>query len=441
MLTVPEKNRVPGGAVVRLSSDTFWMAVFLVVMVGQLSQWVPGFGSIPLVKISFVLVVIAAMRAGKLRDAVRVLSLRGARPAIAFLCLAVVSILFSVYKSQTLLDLQSAVIFLIALVVLVKIVQSPRDLERLLFGLAVAGVLLAIGTVANFGGGRAVISGWNSNDIAYSLDTLLPIVLVQRQGRSRLVGVFIAAAAVLMVVAILLTGSRGGVIGLGVAVVAAVAFPLGFNRHGRLKSLSLGATVLRLVPIAIAAALLWAHLPAATTERIASLENLSGDYNLSGTIEESRTLVWRRDIALTLRRPIGYGMGTAPAVDGMFGQGHYNTAHNSLVQVFLELGVLGLILYLVAYYRAWRGLAAVMAAHRTSPTTDSKRLALLARALSIALAGNFAAGFFLSQGYSGLLWMLIAVCTALIRIGAPSYGVIPSMRVIRPAAGGEIAAK
>ncbi len=441
VITVPEKNRLPGRAVARLSSDTFWMAVFLIVMVGQLSQWVPGLGSIPLVKISFVLVVIAAVRAGKLRNAVRVLSLRGARPAIAFLSLAIVSIVFSVYKSQTLLDMQSAAIFLTALVLLLKIAQSTRDLERLMFGLAVAGVLLAVGTVANFAGGRAAISGWNSNDIAYSLVTLLPIVLLQRQGRSRFVGMLIAAAALLMVVATLLTGSRGGVVGLGVAVVALVAFPLGLNRHGRLKSLSIGGTLLRLIPIAIAGVVLWVYLPSATTQRIATLENLNGDYNLSGTSEESRMLVWRRDIGLAIKRPVGYGMGTAPAVDGMFGQGHYNTAHNSLVQVFLELGVLGLILYVTAYYRACRGLAAVMAVHRARPTPESMRFALHARALSIALAGNFAAGFFLSQGYSGLLWMLIAVCAALARMGAPAYGVVPAMRVIRPAAGGEIAAK
>jgi O-antigen ligase len=441
VITVPEKNRLPGRVVARLSSDTFWMAVFLVVMVGQLSQWVPGFRAIPLVKISFALAVIAALRAGKLRNAVRVLSLRGARPAIAFLLLAIVSILFSIYKSETLTDIQSAAIYLTALVLLVKIAQSPRDLERLLFGLAVAGVLLAVGTLANFAGGRAAISGWDSNDIAYSLVTLLPIVLVQRQDRSRVTGALVGAAALLMVVAILLTGSRGGVVGLVVSVAAMVAFPLGLSRKGQIKSLSLGATLLRLVPIVVAASVLWAHLPTATTERIATLEHLNEDYNLSENIEESRILVWRRDIGFAMRRPLGYGMGTAPAVDGLFGRGHYMTAHNSLVQVLVELGVLGLILYLTAYYRAWRGLAAVTAAHRKVPAPENVRLALHARALGIALAGNFAAGFFLSQGYSGLLWMLIAVCAVLVRLGNPGYGVIINTRASRPPVGAEIAAK
>jgi O-antigen ligase len=441
VITVPDKYRLPGAAAARLSSDTFWMAVFLVVMVGQVSQWVPGVGEIPLVKISFALAVIAALRAGKLRTSVRALSLTVARPAIGFLSLAVVSVLFSIYKSETLTDIQSAAIYLIALVLLVKIARVPRDLQRMLFGLAVAGVLLAVGTVVNFAGGRAVISGWDSNDIAYSLVTLLPLVLVQRRGRSRVMGVFIVVAALLMVVAIMLTGSRGGVIGLAVSVAAIVAFPLVPDRDDRLRSPSVGATLLRLVPMVIAAFVLWARLPAATTERIATLEDLNQDYNLSENVEESRTLVWRRDIGLAISRPIGYGMGTASAVDGLLSGGHYKTAHNSLVQVFVELGVLGLFLYLTAYYRAWRGLAAVRAVHRSLAAPESAALSLQARALSIALVGNFAAGFFLSQGYSGLLWMLIAVCAALVRIGAPAYGVTTSSRAIRPAAGGEIAAK
>ena len=187
--------------------------------------------------------------------------------------------------------------------------------------------------------------------------------------------------------------------------------------------------------------LVWTHLPEDTTERIATLEDLKGDYNLSSTVEDSRTLIWRRDVGFALRRPIGYGMGSSEMVDGLLGGGHYKAAHNSLVQVFVELGALGLILYLTAYYRAWRGLAAVTRGHREVPSPDSASLSRYARALAIAFAGNFVAGFFLSQAYSGLLWMLIAVCAALVRLGAPAYGVIAGRYAVRPAAGDEITAR
>jgi len=247
--------------------------------------------------------------------------------------------------------------------------------------------------------------------------------------------------ALLMVIATFLTGSRGGIIGLAVVVACVSMFPLGADKSGRLRSFNPGGALLRILPMLAVGMLVWAHLPAETTERIATLEDLKGDYNLSSTTEASRTLIWRRDVGFALRRPIGYGMGSSERVDGVLGNGQWKAAHNSLVQVLVELGILGLIVYLTAYYRAWRGLAAVQAMHRRSATPEGARLALYARALSIALAGNFAAGFFLSQAYSALLWMLIAVCAALVRIGAPAYGVIADARILRAAPGGEIAAK
>jgi O-antigen ligase len=441
VITAPERVRLPGATAARLSSDTFWMAALLVVMISKVGDWVQALSGLPLVKITFAITLIVTLRAGKLPSPIRALSLRVARPAIAFQLLSMVSILFSIYKSQTLIDMQSSVIYLIAIVLVVKITESVTDLTRLFKGLALAGVLLAAGTLLNFAGGRANMEAWNSNDIAYALVTLLPLVLAQRADRSRLARLAVYGVALLMVIATFLTGSRGGIVGLAVVVAALSMFPLGADKQGQLRRFNPGRALLRIVPMLAIGLLVWAHLPAETTERIATLEDLKGDYNLSPTIEASRTLIWRRDVGFAIQRPIGYGMGTSETVDGILGKGQYRAAHNSLVQVFVELGVLGLIIYLSAYYRAWRGLAAVQAAHRQRPTPQTAGLAVYARALSIALAGNFAAGFFLSQAYSGLLWMLIAVCAALVRLGAPAYGVIANRYAIRPAAGSETATR
>src|SRR5271170_8045845 len=177
------------------------MAALLVVMISKVGDWVQELSGFPLVKITFAITLIATLRAGKLPSPIRALSLRVARPAIAFELLAMASIVFSIYKSQTLVDMESSAIYLIALVLLVKITESMRDLERLLMGLAVAGVLLAVGTLTNFGGGRATMHAWDSNDIAYALVTLLPLVLVQRGGRSRPLQLAINGMALLMVIA------------------------------------------------------------------------------------------------------------------------------------------------------------------------------------------------------------------------------------------------
>jgi O-antigen ligase len=438
--TVRQKSSLPAAARARLSSDTFWMAVCLFVLVSKVGEWVQALSGPPLVKITFAITLIVALRAGKLPSRIRAFSLRLARPAIYFLLLAMVSIVWSIYKSQSLSDMQSAAIYLVSLLLLVKITATVRDLRRLLTGLAAAGVVLAIGAVLHFGGGRATMIAWDSNDIAYTLVTLLPIILAQRSGRWGLARFAVYAAALLLVVATFLTGSRGGIIGLGVVVAGLVAFPVDTDRAGRPLRFTPGRALLRLVPTCAVAALLWAHLPSDTTERIATLENIGSDYNMSDTLQGSRTLIWRRDIELAIRRPIGYGLGSSAAVDGLLAGGQYKAAHNSLVQVFVELGVVGLILYLLAYIRCWRGLVAVYRAHRALSDSDSTMLCLYARALCIGFAGNFAAGFFLSQAYSGLLWMLIGVSAAFVRFGAPAYGVIAGPRPARTA-GAEMAVK
>jgi O-antigen ligase len=427
---------LPRAATVRLSSDTFWMAAFLVVVASKVNEWLPGLTGVPMVKITFAIAVIVAFRAGKLPSPIRAWSLKLMRPAIAFQVLGMVTIFWTILKSMTLLNMISGAIYLIAMVLLVKITVTPRDVYRLLKGLALAGVLLAVGTLATFNGGRAGMGvAWNANDIAYSLVTLLPLVLAQRVGRSLLVQLLVLSGALLMVIATLVTGSRGGLLGLAVVVVAYAALPLALDKSGRVKPFHFMRAVGRLIPLAVLAVVIWTHLPHETTERLQTIENLEGDYNMKEDVQASRMLIWRRDLALAVRRPIGYGMGTSIAVDGLLGGGQYRTAHNSLIEVFVELGVLGLAIYLTAYYRVWRGLAAVSRGHAALPVEDSGQLVLQARALSIAFAGNFAVGFFLSQAYSGTLWMLVAVCAALVRIGAPEYGVVvPSGQLVRAGA-------
>jgi len=415
---------LPGAAAARLSSDTFWMAAFLVVVVSKVGDWIEALSGVPLVKITFAITLIVAFRAGKLPSPIRAWSLRLVRPAIVFLLLGMASLLWSIYKSDSLRSSVSAAIYLIALVLLVKIVLTPRDLYRLLKGVAVGGGLLAVGTLVQFAGGRAGMEAWNSNDLAYVLVTVLPLVLVQRVGRSAVAQLVVLFVALLMVIATLLTGSRGGLLGLGVVVAVLTAFPLAPDAAGRPKRFRAMTAAARVVPLAVLGALIWLHLPSKTTERLATLEHIEGDYNMSEDIQASRLLIWRRDLGLALRRPIGYGLGTSTTVDGLLGGGQYRTAHNSLIEVIVELGVLGLAIYLTAYYRVWRGLLAVWREHIAQPTPDSAQMLLYTRALSIAFLGNFATGFFLSQAYSGLLWMLVAVCATLVRMAAPAYGVI-----------------
>jgi O-antigen ligase len=390
-------------------------------MVGKIGEWGPLISGLPVLKITFVLTAIYVNRVSVFYRPVEVMSLPLGRLAIAFFTLALVSNVFTVYHSATLTGSYLAVIYLISFVMLVKTTQTARDVERLLIGLAIAGSSLSIAVVVTNHSGRAHLTSFNANDLAYALVTLLPMVLALRGNSWGWRRIIATGLALVMSMAVLLTASRGGALGLMVVVLAVSVFPLEVAKNGSLKRRNLAVVVVTLGLVAGTGAVLFRFLPESSQERLLTLLHPEGDYNASTTLNSSRRVIWTRDMRLALERPIGYGMSTSAAVDCVYGHGQCRAPHNSVIQVFLELGVLGLCLYLATYYVAWRDLGRITANHsRDGPTGENSKAVLYARALRVSLLGNFIAGFFLTQAYAASLWMIIAICCAFTRIVAAS---------------------
>jgi len=397
-----------------------WTVILVALMVGKVADWVPGLLHVPLVKIAFLFAAISAYRNRDALAPVRFRSSRITRAALAFLVLAIASFVFSIYKSQTLAQSLYILILLLSIMLVLKVTQTLWDVEKLLLGFTAAGVSLAVGLVLNYRGGRAFINGnFDPNDIAYALDTILPMLLALRSRPSRLGKLLMSALAFVTVVSILLTGSRGGALGLCVVIAAAMAFPLSRDKSGALKVFSIGRTLAKCAILVFLVAFAWEYLPTDTQERMATLVNLGSDYNADPNENGSRLLIWRQDIGMVLQRPIGYGLGSAELVNGLAG-GQYRTAHNSFVQVLVELGGLGLLFYVVVLYTTWSELGRVTRiAQEPWAGEEEQKAALYARALRTALIGNVAAGLFLSQAYSEGLWMLVATAATLVRVRIP----------------------
>jgi len=408
----PGRLRARFGRLRQLAGTNVWMVVLLVVMVTKADGWFPLLKGLPVLESALVATAIAfyLSRVSGALAPVRVRSIPLARLAIAFLTLSIVSILFSIYRTQTLLASYLSVILLISFLLLLKATQTIRDVERLLIGLAVAGSSLSIAALVGYHGGRAHIgSAFDPNELAYSLVTLVPIVLVLSGSRWGWRRLLMMALVLFMCGAVLLTASRGGTLGLLLVLLAVCAFPLDLGRSGNLKGFHPARSLVRLGIVALLGTLVLGSLPGTPQERLLSLRHL-----------QERRALWTRDIDLALQRPIGYGMGTAATVGMIYGHdSRYLTAHNSVIQAFLELGAVGVYLFLASYYVAWRDLGRTSAARpRDGPDDGGAKAALYARALRVALLGNLTAGFFLSQAYSASLWMTMGVCCALSRIAA-----------------------
>jgi O-antigen ligase len=407
------------------------VAIMLWVSVGRMAEIAPFLRGLPLAKVAVGTAFVAHWISRSRGRTVPILGTSFGRTAALLAILGLVSITFSVWKSQTMRSIgECAAVgaeFWLAFIA----ARRWRDARNLLGHLAAAGSALAVAAIVDYSGGRAAVNAnYDPNDLAYVLVALLPIchaAAVTSRGLPRMLWYLLGAA---FVVTVILTGSRGGAIGLAVVIVCLVldrnarqslapmaraparapsAVPGRSARLGSRSSADRRHGVLRRVflvlPLLVAIGWIsWPHLPSAIREHFATFAHLESDYNLQMG-HDSRLDIWRRSLSKLLTRPIGFGLGAFEAVDGMTG-GEYRAAHNSEVEIAVDLGFLGLFLYLRMYVMSWRALGTLVRRRADADADgEASRRGIYAANLRISLLGNFTAGFFLSQAYSNLIWI------------------------------------
>lgn len=142
--------------------------------------------------------------------------------------------------------------------------------------------------------------------------------------------------------------------------------------------------------------------------------------------------IWKRGLGYMADHPVlGVGAGNFPVAEGTispmarraeYGAGvRWGAAHNSLVQVGAELGVPGLLLSVGVIVSA---LVALRRTARAALRAGAPDLAVsgLAQSLMAALVGFMVGGFFLSLGYSDMLFTLVALAVGLHKVASIDRG-------------------
>jgi O-antigen ligase len=429
----------------RLESRTLVMitTALLVVTIGRVMDLFPFLYGIPIVKILTVLAVLAFAFAPRVpRPSFAQSQL--ARIVWALIALAMLSVAYSAWRSMSLLVLTGSIAAITALLVLIyKTGSSMRSLERYLLALAIAGGALALGGLVYRGDGRLAFGRqYDPNDLAFVLIALLPIVLafwrVQR-GVLRWVWLAVAAASVWV---ILLTQSRGGLVGL--LLVVSYLAAVGAWRPRFQAGFRFGRVLVGWVLLAFLAVGTWAVLPGDAKERYATLLDPQSDYNMTAT-REGRVAIWKRGLGALAERPWGVGVGAYPMAE-MARSGYWRTAHNSFLELSVELGVVGGVLYLLLFWRGWRVLGRVMGApgqglpappRRVGPMSSlalhddgrqpdktggnaahpapgpTERWRIHSQHLRGTLIGVLGTGLFLSQAYALVVYAVVAIIAAL----------------------------
>jgi hypothetical protein len=212
------------------------------------------------------------------------------------------------------------------------------------------------------------------NDLGQALIMTLPLLLSfwrpKRFIRNLLV---IAAPAFILLYGVLLTQSRGAVVGL-----VAVIFVIVYHRYGRSYAVIFS-------PIVLLALI----LGGGTGGR----EFSSSESSASGRLE-----AWSAGIEM-LRSNLLTGVGFGGFLDH-----HILTAHNSFVLVFAELGLFGYFfwfgLIVAAAMELWTGYRARI---RSGASPDELVFILQ------SFVGYFACAWFLSRSYSNSFFLLIGI--------------------------------
>jgi O-antigen ligase len=333
--------------------------------------------------------------------------------------LAVISVPFSVYRSVSLRFLLTEVVILFMWMSLIALaVRTRRDISFMMAMFLAGAVVYSF--FSELHGRSSRLSGigyYDANDLALMLVCTLPIAVKFLRPPTPLWGRIVSGVALLyMVVAIMRTSSRGGFLG----IVAVGAFIL-IAYRGIPKMTRLGVVLAAVVTLSLAADQdYW--------DRIRTMLNPSEDYNFSGTTNAGRGKIWKRGMGYMVSSPFGVGVQAFSAAEGASqasltaqstGSGFkWSAPHNSFVQIAAELGVGGAFCILGAFAAAFAGLRRV-ARRRKFMDPESHGDSEMALTLTACLIGFFVSGFFVSFGYSTLLYFLLGITIGFLKVARP----------------------
>jgi O-antigen ligase len=222
-------------------------------------------------------------------------------------------------------------------------------------------------------------------------------------------------AATLAVLALVATASRGGLVALAVTAVVSVAVAGRWRRQATLAAAS-GAILV----------VVWFVLLAPSAART----HVSSD-------QTPRTTIWMVAGRAIQANPI-LGLGnnnfTSAAKNYLIQPGATaradqiittpEPAHNTYLEIWADLGVVGILLFAgVVLYALRAALVAAAMLGRAGRHGDE----LLAKALVVAIVAMLAAYFFISYQYSKQLWLLFALAPAM--LGAARAEAAPTASV------------
>jgi hypothetical protein len=310
---------------------------------------------------------------------------------IALVGMALLSIPFSAWPGGSFNFIVATYVKLLLFVyLLVWCVNSEEELNKICWVFVLT--ILAIDIVAcvkpsEVQGRVYVGSTYDPNDMALMLVIAFPVTFYMMERNGGWKKILLCATMLMSVFMILKTGSRGGFVAF-FSVLCIMAYHKGT------------VYVIKRIPILLI--LIFALLSFSTgthMERFNTILAMQNDYNT--TDRGGRLEIWKRGLSLMLRNPLlGCGVDQFTTANGKRADGTWQTAHNSFIQIGAELGVVGLVLFVMMIKKSIHSL------REAEGNIENK---WLVQGIRTGFYGFCVGGFFLSWAYFAETYFLIAL--------------------------------
>jgi putative inorganic carbon (HCO3(-)) transporter len=437
-----------------------FLLIFMMVAVGRIQEFVPFFAEIRLGLLTGAL-AIGAWLLGPGGFAQKVpLDSKQMRYILGLLALALLTIPLSVWPGNSFDYLTQRYWKNVLLFVLVLYwCRTIKDIRWMVWICCFAGLSLIVGGILSGeieGRFFEKAKSYDPNDLCLLLVMIIPLAVYLYQSVGP--GLRGLALGLLLVIlyGIILTQSRGGFLSL------LVAGGLMMWRGSWSRSTKLVVIVIAVVMFSsLAGKVYW--------DRIGTIWSPRSELDQTGA---GRTEIWKTGLMLMLTRPMGVGIDGFETAEGLShgGKGKWSAPHNSFLQVGAELSPVGLILFMLLLGHTIRGLRQVQSdLKQTAPPSLTARslgrraggasstailgsgsrgtlrspfkklesqgsppgssvaepearqsLAPLAAAFEISLWSFMVGGFFLSQAYSALLYTVLGLAVASVKLAQPN---------------------
>jgi len=402
---------------------TLLAGLLVLVLIGRLQELFPVLLPLRLGLVTLVLNALALLATLDLRDlAFKMRILPQPKQVLVILALAVITVPFSVWPGGSWEFISDTFVKnVFAFFVLVHVMKDERDIKVVVWAALWSVALLGIlGLLEHAGGRMRISSTYDPNDVAYIMNCFIPLAFYLSRSCGTILKLLCYILMGVLIVAVISTASRGGFVGL-VSIFLVILLK---ERRNKLKILLLAAFV-GLVALSFSGPAYW--------ERMGTILD-ENDYNYqagSGRIE-----LWKRGVRMMVDNPlIGAGIGQYNVAEGLLHEGErgwkWSVAHNSYLQIGVELGFPGLILFLLMIAKSIVVARKLQAS--PGPFEASAFLAATSSGLEVGLYGYCVSGVFLSQAYSPVLLYFLSLATALYAVSfRMGEATVPAVRERKP---------